>query len=205
MKNNYLLNNKCFEEATKFQYITRSMFKLAFLNKKYNLIKRNDNILDLGAAPGSWLQYTKKIIANENILVGIDQIPIHLISKKNMFFLKHNVLNLKISQLYKKIEKHPFNFDIIVSDVLTNTTGIKIIDAHNNYILSNSIFKYSALLLKKDGICVTKILSNQYKNLIVQKYKKMFNKIIIEKSSISRKTSNEIYIIGYQKKSILFL
>ena len=55
-------NDKYFKRAKEEGYRARSVFKLEEIQEKFKLIKSGDNVLDLGAAPGSFLQYISKIV-----------------------------------------------------------------------------------------------------------------------------------------------
>ncbi|MDL5501787.1 MAG: RlmE family RNA methyltransferase, partial [Candidatus Methanoperedens sp.] len=51
-------------------YRSRAAFKLKQINEKFKIIKKGDTVVDLGAAPGGWLQVTKEL--SGGIVVGVD-------------------------------------------------------------------------------------------------------------------------------------
>ena len=61
-------------------YRSRSSYKLIELNKKYNLLKLNDTILDIGCSPGGWLQVSTKFAGPNGKVVGLDMDPVEPIS-----------------------------------------------------------------------------------------------------------------------------
>jgi 23S rRNA (uridine2552-2'-O)-methyltransferase len=63
-------------QAKKERFPARSVFKLEEIQKKYHIIKKGNNILDLGCAPGSWLLYSAKLTGSTGRVVGIDLVPI---------------------------------------------------------------------------------------------------------------------------------
>ena len=61
-----------FKKAKVLGYRSRAAFKLLELNKKFNFIKKNTNLLDIGSTPGGWSQVASKIITNGKILAVDD-------------------------------------------------------------------------------------------------------------------------------------
>ena len=57
-----------FKKAKVLGYRSRAAFKLLELNKKFNFIKKNSNLLDIGSTPGGWSQVSSKIITSGKIL-----------------------------------------------------------------------------------------------------------------------------------------
>ena len=81
-----------FKKAKVLGYRSRASFKLIELNKKFNFIKKNSNLLDVGSTPGGWSQVASKIITNGKI-TAVDILPMQNID--NVRFLKSNFLDEK--------------------------------------------------------------------------------------------------------------
>jgi len=85
--------DKFFYDAKKIGYRSRSAFKLLEINKKFRILKKGQNALDLGAAPGGWSQViSQKVFSEEkkNIIISVDlkefkSIENIILIKKNMF------------------------------------------------------------------------------------------------------------------------
>ena len=107
-----------FKKSKTLGYRSRASFKLIELNKKYNFIKKNSNLLDLGSYPGGWSQVASKIITKGKILsIDIkDMEPINNVKFVKADFLQDDIKNIVISYFQAKL-------DIIISDMAANTTG----------------------------------------------------------------------------------
>ena len=106
-------------------YRSRSAFKLIEVNTKFNFIKKNTTLLDLGSCPGGWSQVAKKIILNGKILaVDIKQME----KIESVEFLKGDVEKEETcKKIYSYFNK---NIDVVISDMAVNTSGNKNLDSY---------------------------------------------------------------------------
>ena len=82
-----------FKKSKTLGYRSRASFKLIELNKKYNFISKNTNLLDLGSCPGSWTQVARQII-KEGKIMSIDLKEMDPV--KNVKFLKGDITKILI-------------------------------------------------------------------------------------------------------------
>ena len=178
-----------FKKSKTLGYRSRATFKLIELNKKYQFIKKNTNLLDLGSHPGGWSQVASKIITSGKIMS---------IDIKNMEPLK-NVKFLKgdIQEKYVKsqvIEYFKSSIDVILSDMAADTTGNKSLDSIRTNQLCSDVIHFSKDILKPKGVLVSKIFMGddfiEVKNLA----KSIFQKVNFFKPVSSRKESKETYL-----------
>ena len=127
------------EKARQAGFRARSVYKLAELDKKYRLLKPGRLVLDLGAAPGGWLQYIAQKIGEQGRALGIDL--------KEIAFVADNVLT-RVGDISDRAwlegELAQLNwdkFDLIVSDAMPNTTGVKEVDSGKSLVLSRLVFQ----------------------------------------------------------------
>jgi 23S rRNA (uridine2552-2'-O)-methyltransferase len=179
-----------FKKAKVLGYRSRASFKLIELNKKFNFIKKNSNLLDIGSTPGGWSQVASKIITNGKI-IAVDVLPMQTID--NVIFLNSDFLNEKT---HKKI-LNIFNtkIDVIVSDMAENTTGNKSVDSIRTNSLCSEVINFSLKALNKKGTLICKLFMGEdfldVKNLA----KINFKKVNFFKPESSRNESKETYII----------
>ena len=114
--------------AKELGYRSRSAFKLIELNKKYNLIKSNDNILDFGAAPGGWLQVSSKLVMPKGKVIGVDLLPIMPV-EENVTIFQGDIREKEVIE--RILHEGKGKVDVVLSDMATNISGIWKID-HNN-------------------------------------------------------------------------
>ena len=178
-----------FKKSKTLGYRSRASFKIIELNKKFNFIKKNSNLLDLGSSPGGWSQIANKIITSGKILsIDIkDMEPI-----KNIKFIKSDIFDTNC----KKLVQEYFNgeLDIVISDMAADTTGNKSLDSIRTNQLCVNVIKFSKSVLKPKGVLVSKLFMGEdfieAKNLA----KSIFKKVSFFKPKSSRRESKETYL-----------
>ena len=171
-------------------YRSRAVYKLQEINNKFKIIKNGINIVDLGAAPGSWSQFISRKFKNIK-LVSIDTKEMEEI--KNTHQIKGDFTNEL--QQKKIIDYFGRKIDLVISDMAVNTTGNKNIDSIVTGELSIEALNFSTNTLKKQGSFVSKIFMGSSFNEIVKNAKKNFKEVHIFKPPASRKDSKESFII----------
>jgi 23S rRNA (uridine2552-2'-O)-methyltransferase len=198
-----------YQQARKEGYRARSAYKLLDIQKRFNIFKRAFYILDLGCAPGSWLQVSKKL-ALENLnkyqdqyyhrdhykIMGIDLKKVSLIEDVNL--LK---LDFTEPEVHKVIEEYfQKRIDLILSDASINKTGNKFTDQLNQIKLCFKVLEIANIHLKYKGTLVLKAFQGNDFNNLLKKIRSEFRILRTFKPKSSKKKSNEIYLIGLQKK-----
>ena len=186
-----------FKKAKVLGYKSRAAFKLIELNKKFNFIKKNSNLLDIGSTPGGWSQVASKIITNGKI-IAIDITPMEKLD--NVIFLNNDFSDLSIQ---KKILK-TFNnkIDVIVSDMAENTTGNKTVDSIRTNSLCADVINFSLKAITNKGSLVCKLFMGEDFLEVKNLAKKNFKKVDFFKPESSRSESKETYIICSSLKSL---
>lgn len=172
-----------FRRAQAENYVARSAYKLLELNKKYNLIKKNNLVLDLGSSPGSWAQVCLKLKVKR--VVGID-LSHTKVKDKDFRFIKDDIGNIDVENTGK--------FDVVLSDLAPNTTGN--FDAEASVDLSRKAWTIAKKVLKKNGNFVCKVFQGRGFEELTKEIRKDFEFFKISKPDASRKRSKEIYMIG---------
>jgi len=171
-------------------YRARSVYKLIEIDEKFKIFKGGLSVIDIGAAPGSWSQYSSKIIKNGK-LISIDLKKMEPI--RNSVQIQGDFTEDKIQDQIKKILNA--KVDVVLSDMAVNTTGIKNIDA----IQTNELYKEAMLfareIIKVNGYFISKIFMGGTFNDIVAQSKKFFEEVKVFKPKSSRKDSKENFII----------
>ena len=171
-------------------YRARSAYKLIEIDEKFSIFKNGISVIDLGAAPGSWSQYSTKKIKNGRV-VSIDLKEMEPIDR--ICQIKGDFTEEESKEKIKKL----FNskVDVVLSDMAVNTTGIKDIDAIYTGELCKEAMLFSKKVLVKEGRFVAKIFLGTSFNEIVANAKKIFKEVKIFKPKSSRKESKESFII----------
>ena len=171
-------------------YRSRAIYKLEEIDNKFNLFNKFSNVIDLGAAPGSWSQYLSLKITKGKIL-SIDLKKIEKIDR--IYFIEgdftDSLTQEKIHNYFKK------KIDVLVSDMAANTTGNKNLDSSVTGDLCIEAMNFSKLMLNKHGHFVSKFFMGSSSDEIISLAKKNFKNVKIFKPSASRAESKENFII----------
>ncbi|HRY63017.1 MAG TPA: RlmE family RNA methyltransferase [Patescibacteria group bacterium] len=193
MPKNFIPQDQYFKKAKELGYRARSAFKLEEIQNRFHLLKPGLDILDLGAAPGSWLQYASKIVGPKAMLVGLDLQPIESITKN----IKTFVVDIFSEEAVKLIQKHhPKLFPIILSDLAPATSGEKELDHLRSLELNRQVVELSAKFLAPRGTIVLKVFQGSDFTDFIKELKTQFSQVEVYKPKASRDRSFEVYVIA---------
>jgi len=191
----YVPNDSYARKAAAQGYLARSAFKLESIVEKFGVVRPGDRVLDIGAAPGSWLQVTSKIIGSRGLAVGVDLNPVTF-SAENVRTFVCDILTAEFLDLIK-----PFApFDAVLSDAAPNTSGIRDRDAELSLALAERVAEAAELHLRLGGSMVIKIFESGDTSLFVKRVRKKFEKVQTYKPPASRERSRETYIVALRKR-----
>jgi 23S rRNA (uridine2552-2'-O)-methyltransferase len=195
MSKPYQPKDRFFQRAKEKGYRARSVFKLEEIQNRFKLICPGDRVLDLGAAPGSFMQYIRSVVGDNGLVVGVDLKPIKALGKPNV---KSYVGDIFDESVYDKIEADLglSQFDVITSDLAPATTGIKSVDAGKSFQLNEQVLKVAEKHLKKGGNVLLKAFPGADHSDLLELLKKQFKKVQIFKPVAVRKSSREVYLVG---------
>ena len=188
------LKDRFFKESKKLGYRSRSAFKLLEINKKFRILKKGQNALDIGASPGGWSQIlSQKVYSDQkrNAIVSVDLKDFKPID--NVLNIKKNIYDDDFVLIIKKYFSD--GIDIIVSDAAPSTTGNKFVDHIKNIELCERSFEIAKNLLNKGGILVIKIFDGKETERICNLIKKKFLQFNLYKPKSSKSESKERYIV----------
>ena len=171
-------------------YRARSAYKLIEIDKKFKIFKNGMFILDIGAAPGSWSQYASKTIKNGKI-ISIDLKEISPID--NGTHIKGDFTEPDIQEKIR--ENLTKEFDVVMSDMAVNTTGVKSLDSIQTGELCKEAMTFSKKVISSKGYFISKIFMGSTFNEIVALGKKIFKEVKVFKPLSSRKESKESFIV----------
>jgi 23S rRNA (uridine2552-2'-O)-methyltransferase len=179
-----------YKKAKEEGYRARSAFKLLQINEKFHLIKKGDAVVDLGAAPGGWLQVAKEL--SGGIIVGADLERIAPIPGVVTF--QADITNEETQNLIKKTLGG--SADVIICDAAPNLSGAWDVDHSRSIDLSRSALKIAKLLLKPGGNFLVKVFQGDMFPNFLAEVRREFEMTQAHSPAASRKESAETYIIG---------
>jgi 23S rRNA (uridine2552-2'-O)-methyltransferase len=173
-------------------YPARSVYKLEEIQNKFKVMKKNDQVLDLGCAPGSWLLYAAKTVGAGGRVLGLDLSLVEIGLPENVTAVQENVLNLENSALVDENAR----FNVVLSDMAPSTSGRKDVDAVKSYELCCMALTVAETYLGPGGHFVCKIFQGNEFTEFQKKVRSKFKESKIFKPDSCRKQSKEIYIIA---------
>ncbi|MFG1500499.1 RlmE family RNA methyltransferase [Halobacteriovorax sp. XZX-3] len=189
-----------YNKAKKENFLARSIYKLEEIDKKYKVIEKGNNVLDLGYFPGSWMQYTSKKIGPEGFAVGIDIKPVNkkLLGVKNVRLFEKSIFDVTT------VEELDFDrkFDVVISDMAPNTTGVRSVDQLRSLNLIEQVFAHLDVFLKKDGNFVIKVFDGHEAQVFLKSQRSIFKEFHFLKPKSTRSVSKEFFVIGKGYKGV---
>ncbi|MDX2021577.1 MAG: RlmE family RNA methyltransferase [Deltaproteobacteria bacterium] len=180
-----------FKKARDQGFAARAVFKLEDLDKKLNLLRAGERVLDLGCRPGSWLQYAALRVGPHGKLVGIDRLPMPAdipgarIVLADLYETPDDVLLGELAA-----------FDVVLSDMAPDTTGIRSTDQARSAALVEEALGRAERLLAPGGAFVAKVFQGPDVEIIRKRMEKLFATVRLVKPEASRKISTELYLAG---------
>jgi 23S rRNA (uridine2552-2'-O)-methyltransferase len=183
-----------YKKAKEEDYRSRATYKLLQTSQKYDFLKEGDVVIDLGAAPGGWLQAARKIVGNEGFLLGVDLRSIQPIQGSNIHTFVGDITSPETLERIERVL--PALADVVISDVSPNVSGVWEVDHARQISLARRSLLLARMFLKADGNFFVKAFQGSMFNDFYSEVKQHFVKVKIVKPKASRKRSAELFILG---------
>jgi len=187
-------NDHYYNLAKKRNYRSRATYKLFQLNEKFNIIKEKNVVVDLGCAPGGWLQAARDIVGDKGFIVGIDLQTVKPLPYENVIAIKGDMTKEEILKQAKDLL--PEKPDAIICDASPNISGVWDVDHSRSLELTTMALMTATKMLKKGGNFVVKVFQGDLFEKYVQLVSEYFDKAFTTKPRASRDESAEVYVIG---------
>ena len=177
---------------------SRAVFKLEEIDRRDQLIRPGQIIVDLGAAPGGWCQYAARKQKGRGRIIGLDLLPIDPLDGVEL--IQGDFLSVEVAEeLAARLENRPV--DLVLSDMAPNFSGIKNADLARAYELAELASEFAVKHLAGNGAFLVKIFQGgefeSFRNLLRQH----FQKVSVRKPEASRAESRELYLLAQGLKN----
>jgi 23S rRNA (uridine2552-2'-O)-methyltransferase len=183
-----------YKKAKEEKYRSRASYKLSQANDKYHFIKYGDVTIDLGAAPGGWMQVTKRIVGNKGFILGVDLRPFEPFPQKYVRTLIGNISEEET--LHQILELLPRKADAVISDVSPNISGVWEVDHARQIDLAMHALNIALETLQLSGNFFVKVFQGDMLDDFVKKVKRHFENVMVIKPKASRGRSSEMFVLG---------
>ena len=190
----YIHKDAYYKKAKEEGYKSRAAYKLIELNKKFNIIKKGNRVLDCGAAPGGWSQVALSLVGANGFVLACDLEKIEGIKAPNFTFIHGNMLE---EQIIKELTAFsPEGFNVVLSDMAPKTSGIKVKDHAESLELATVALDTARKTLKEGGSFLVKLFDGEDRPAYVKAVEKYFRKVKMLRPDATRKASFEVYIFA---------
>lgn len=179
--------------AQKEGYRSRAAYKLLEINDKYNLLRSNMTIVDLGSAPGSWSQVVARKLGKSATVFALDILPMDEID--GVTFIQGDFReDAVLQQLENAVGEQAV--DLVISDIAPNMSGQTVTDQAKSFYLCDLALDFARQHLKDGGDFLVKVFQGAGFTEYMTDMKSSFQKVLSVKPKASRNRSNEIYLLG---------
>jgi 23S rRNA (uridine2552-2'-O)-methyltransferase len=179
------------QKAKKEGFLARAVYKLGELDDKFHLFGPNDRVLDLGCAPGSWLQYARQKVGDGGTLVGLDRGPLRG-NVAGARIVVGDVMTIDIKELLGELPA----FDVVLSDMAPDTSGIRSLDQARSEALFERALEIATATLAPGGNFVGKLFQGPDFKKLTEAVRARFAVAKTAKPASSRQVSIEQYVVG---------
>ena len=194
----FVVKDRFYTKAKQEGFRARSAYKLQEIQQKYRAIKRGDKVLDLGCAPGSWLQVISGLVGENGLVTGVDLLPILPLAPKNISARVADIRILSCAELLAGLSIP--TFDVITCDIAPKLSGMREVDNANIAELFTAVRTIVKDALKKGGTFIFKSFFGEDFKPTVKELETLFARVSMYKPAASRGVSSEVYLVCQGKR-----
>lgn len=190
-----------YKKAKEERFRSRAAYKLLQALSKYHFIRGGNVVLDLGAAPGGWVQAALKAVGGEGFVLGVDLRPVEPFEERNVRTILGDVNDEETVR--EILEFLPRKTDAVISDVSPNISGVWEVDHARQMGLALRALEIALETLRPSGCLFVKVFQGDMLDDFVKKVRNHFQEVKVVKPEASRGKSSELYILGLDLKKAI--
>ena len=187
----YNPQDRYFKKAKQQGYRSRAAYKLLELQQRYRILKAGDGVIDLGAAPGGWLQVAAKAVGPHGTVIGVDIQSIPPLPERNVILLNGDIRTEEVQQRIRELIGGPA--DCVLSDLAPKLSGIRDADMARCLELNRTALRVAQRLLRPSGALLVKSFISDDLQLFTAELKQHFSAVQRSKPEATRQGSSEFY------------
>jgi 23S rRNA (uridine2552-2'-O)-methyltransferase len=189
-----------YKKAKAENYRSRATYKLSQTAMKFHFIRRGDVVVDLGAAPGGWIQAARKIAGKTGFVLGVDLKPIAPFPQE---YVRTIVADFTEPEALQQIMGFlPRKADVVLSDASPNISGIWELDNARQIDLAAQALRLTLSVLRPSGNFFVKVFEGNMLPGFVKTVKKHFEVVKAIKPKASRAKSSEMFLLAMNLKFV---
>lgn len=179
-------------------YRSRATYKLFQAVEKFKFIREGDVVVDLGAAPGGWIQAVREIVGSDGFVLGVDLNYINPVPETNVKIIQNDITEeITLNQILKLL---PRKADAVISDASPSISGVWEVDHARQIDLAFHALQIATSTLRVSGSFFIKVFQGDLLDDFVRKVKNHFKIVRIFKPKASRSKSSETFLIGLKMR-----
>lgn len=179
------------QKAKREGFLARAVYKLEEIDSRFDIFDDGDRVLDLGCAPGSWLQYARTKVGERGVLVGLDRAALRN-PPTGARIEVGDVMTIDVA----KLKGDCTAFDVVLSDMAPDTSGVRSLDQARSEALFERALEIATLVLAPGGNFVGKLFQGPDFKKLTETVRARFATMKTAKPESSRQISIEQYVIG---------
>jgi 23S rRNA (uridine2552-2'-O)-methyltransferase len=188
-----------FHKAKEQGLRARSAFKIDEIAGRFSIFKKGQTVIDLGAAPGGFLQIILNEVGPTGHVVGVDLAAIKPLGRPNV---KTAVMDVLADDFAAQLEAlHPGPVDVVVSDLAPKTTGVKDTDLARSHRLAGIALDIARARGKTGGHFIAKLFMGGDFDVFRGEVRAVFEDVKVVRPDATRQASMEIYLVGLRKRA----
>jgi 23S rRNA (uridine2552-2'-O)-methyltransferase len=188
-----------FKKAKQEGLRARSAFKVDEILKRFPFLKKGAAVLDLGAAPGGFLQILADAVGPHGRVIGVDIVPIRPFSQP---YVKTAVLDVLADDFDAKLrELYDGPFDAVISDMAPKTSGIRTTDEARSLRLARKALEVSVTRGRPGSAFVAKLFMGGEFEEFRDEVRASFEEVKLVRPEATRGASMEVYIVGLRRRA----
>jgi 23S rRNA (uridine2552-2'-O)-methyltransferase len=182
------------QKAKQDGFRSRAAYKLLEIQERFRIFRKGDRVLDLGCAPGGWLQLIAGEVGPKGRVVGVDLQRTQPLPLDNVVLIQGDLTRPEVhSRIRSALEGRA---DVVTSDLSPSLTGIGFQDHVRSCELVRAALAASASVLRPKGIFLAKVFQGEELESVVADLKVQFREVRRVVPTASRKASSEMYLLA---------
>jgi len=188
--------DRYYNQAKQEGYRSRSAYKLQQLDETAGLFGPGNAVVDLGAAPGGWLQVAAERVGDAGTVVGVDRQRIDPLEDPGatVELVRGDMTDEDTSEDVRDVAGG--DVDVVLSDMAPNMTGEYNLDHARSVHLARQAFDVATDVLKTGGDFAVKVFQGQDLAEFEADVDEEFQYVRRVVPDASRDSSSEVYLVG---------
>jgi 23S rRNA (uridine2552-2'-O)-methyltransferase len=203
----YNPKDRFYKKAKQDNFVARSAYKLEEIDRRFHLFKKGQHIVDLGCAPGSWLQYLADAVGPRGLVLGYDLEMPRIAAGPTVRCFAGDVHELTADAIRGEARRalslgasDEVRIDAVISDMAPKLTGIRDTDQARSVGLAEKALELAESLVIRDGVFVAKLFQGRGTEEFILEVKKRFGDTRLLRPEATREGSREVFIIARRTK-----